>query len=106
MILLTISSVAALLYDSITIKSSVAGPSCVGSKYSLRKAKLWLDEVKFVYETTIWTGITCKKIPCYMHDSACRWFKVKKAKMFWNYDKHSWILAGMTKCRILIGLCK
>ena len=20
------------------------------------------------------TGITCKKIPCYMHDSACRWF--------------------------------
>ena len=28
------------------------------------------------------TGITCKKIPCYMHHSACRWFIVKKAKMF------------------------
>ena len=32
--------------------------------------------------TIIWTGITCKKIPCYMHDSACRWFIVKKAKIF------------------------
>ena len=28
------------------------------------------------------TGITCKKIPCYMGDSACRWFIVKKAKIF------------------------
>ena len=28
------------------------------------------------------TGITSKKIPCYMHDSACRWFIVKKAKIF------------------------
>ena len=27
-------------------------------------------------------GITCKKIPCYMCDSACRWFIVKKAKIF------------------------
>ena len=28
------------------------------------------------------TGITCKKIPCYMRDSACRWFIVKKRKIF------------------------
>ena len=34
--------------------------------------------------TIIWTGITCKKIPCYMHDSACRLFIVKKAKMLWS----------------------
>ena len=27
-------------------------------------------------------GITCKKIPCYMCDSARRWFIVKKAKPF------------------------
>ena len=32
--------------------------------------------------TIIRTGITCKKIPCYMHDSACRLFIVKKAKIF------------------------
>ena len=28
------------------------------------------------------TGITCKRIPCYMRDSACRCFIVKKAKIF------------------------
>ena len=27
------------------------------------------------------TGITCKEIPCYKHDSAYRWFIVKKAKI-------------------------
>ena len=37
---------------------------------------------QFHYGTIIRTGITCKKIPCYMRDSACRWFIVKKAKIF------------------------
>ena len=32
--------------------------------------------------TIILTGITYKKTPCYMRDSACRWFIVKKAKIF------------------------
>ena len=32
--------------------------------------------------TTIRTGITCKKIPCYIRDSSCRWFFLKKAKIF------------------------
>ena len=32
--------------------------------------------------TIIRTGITCKKIPWYMRDSASRWFIVKKAKVF------------------------
>ena len=32
--------------------------------------------------TIIWTGITCKKIPCYMCDSACRWLVVENAKKF------------------------
>ena len=30
----------------------------------------------------IQTGVTCKKIPCYMRDSAYMWFIVKKAKIF------------------------
>ena len=34
------------------------------------------------HETIIRAGITCKKILCYMHDSACRWFIVQKAKIF------------------------
>ena len=32
-------------------------------------------------KTMIRTGITCKKLPCYKRDSACRWFIVKKAKI-------------------------
>ena len=38
--------------------------------------------------TIIRTKITCKKIPCYMRDSACRWFIVKKTKIFWTHIKH------------------
>ena len=30
----------------------------------------------------IQTGITCKKISFYMHDSDCRWLIVKNAKKF------------------------
>ena len=37
--------------------------------------------------TIIRTGITCKKIPCYMRDSAGRWFIVKNVKMFQIYVK-------------------
>ena len=44
------------------------------------------------HETLIRRGITCKKIPCYLHDTACRWFFVKKAKIFWSYVKCFWIL--------------
>ena len=38
--------------------------------------------------TIIRTGITCKKIPCYMSDSACSWFIVKNVKIFHSYVKH------------------
>ena len=55
--------------------------------------------------TIIRTGITCKKTPCYVHDSACRWFIVKKAKIFWSYVKHFWVPTCVRKCRILTGLC-
>ena len=47
--------------------------------------------------TIIRTGITCKKISCYMRDSACRWFIVKKAKIFWSYVKYFWILVSVRK---------
>ena len=53
----------------------------------------------------ILTGITCKKIHCYMRDWTCTWFIVKRVKRFWSYVKHFWILAGVRKCRILIRLC-
>ena len=50
-------------------------------------------------------GITCKKTPCYKRNSACRWCIVKKAKIF-VVMLNIFILAGVRKCRILIGLCK
>ena len=37
------------------------------------------------HRTLIRKWITCKKSPCYMRDSACRWFIVKRAKLFWSY---------------------
>ena len=42
----------------------------------------------FKHRTIIRTGITCKKIPCYMRDSACRWFIVENTKIFQSYVKH------------------
>ena len=59
-----------------------------------------------LHGTIMRTGIACKKIPCYMRESACMWFIVKKEKIFWSYVKHFWIFAGVRKCRILIGLYK
>ena len=47
-----------------------------------------LEPLFFKHGTIIRTGITCKKILCYMRDSACRWFIVKKAKIFQSYVKH------------------
>ena len=36
----------------------------------------------FEHGTIIRAGITCKKIPCYMRDSACRWLILKMLKYF------------------------
>ena len=38
--------------------------------------------------TIIRTGKTCKKIPCYMRDSASRWLIVENAKIFCSYVKY------------------
>ena len=40
------------------------------------------------YRTIIRSAITCKKIPCYMRGSACRWFIVENTKIFQSYVKH------------------
>ena len=63
--------------------------------FKAKKAYAGVDweSIKGIYEnihenfvsnhgTIIQTGITCKKTPCYMRDSACRWFIVKKAEIF------------------------
>ena len=53
--------------------------------------------------TIIRTRITCKEIPWYMRDSACRWLIVKIVQ---SYVKHFWIFPHERNCRILIGLWK
>ena len=70
-----------------------------------RKRRSHFKKTWHNHGTIIGTGITCRKIPCYIRNSASRWFIVKKAKLFWSYLKHFWILAGVKKRRILIGLC-
>ena len=58
------------------------------------------------HETIIRTGITCKKISCYMRNSACRWLIVVNAKIFGSYVEHFSIFPRTKNCRTLIGLCK
>ena len=60
----------------------------------------------FYHGCIIQTGIIRKKISCYMRNSTCRWFIVKKTKVFWCYIKHFWIFVGVRKYRILKVLCK
>ena len=58
------------------------------SNISQSKGNHTMEFVQLMHGTIIRTKITCKKIPCYMHDSAFGWFIVKKAKIFWSYAKH------------------
>ena len=43
---------------------------------------------RFSHGTTIRTGIICKKFPCCMRDSTCRWLIVENSKIFRSYVKH------------------
>ena len=61
------------------------------------------NQARFYHGKKIRTGIACKKIPCYVSESACKWLFVKQAEKFRSYVKHFWILADVRKCRILIG---
>ena len=48
-----------------------------------------LPHKTYKHETTIIrVKITCKKIRCYIRNSACRWFIVENAKIFQSYVKH------------------
>ena len=49
---------------------SGTSPDASFSVWLLRRS---LSHVICYHGTIIWAGITCKKISCYMHDSACRW---------------------------------
>ena len=55
--------------------------SSVAKGLELKVRKIWGLIPTFVHGTIKRTGITCKIIPCYRRDSACRWFIVKKAKI-------------------------
>ena len=56
------------------------GTCSIANNVVSQKITLWrVDEivseseiVLSEHETIIRAGVTCKKIPCYMHDSACR----------------------------------
>ena len=52
------------------------------------------------YGTIMQTGTTCKKISCYMCDSACRWRIAENTK---SYVKHFWNLPRVrnTKSRLV-----
>ena len=70
------------------LKGKVDILTITGSKLnsSFRAAQFLIDgyskPFRFDHGTIIRTGITCKKIPCCMRNSACSWFIVKKAKIF------------------------
>ena len=80
--------------------------SKISNAYISKSQRCYNVESAVYRGTIIRTGKACNKIPCYIPDSACRWFIIKKAKIFWSYVKHFWDLAGVRKYRILIGLCK
>ena len=61
------------------------GSGCRSSKLKYRITEYII--LLFHHGTLIRTGITCKKIPCYMPDSACRWRIVIEAKIFGSYVK-------------------
>ena len=52
------------------------------NQYDLEIINRCLSQHGTIIRTIIRTGMTCKKIPCYMRNSACRWSIVKKAKIF------------------------
>ena len=55
---------------------------------SLLELEGYCSPFRLDYGTITRTGITCKKIPCYMHDSAPRWLIVENVKIFRSYVKH------------------
>ena len=52
------------------------------SSYLLTFTNILCTLTVLYHGTIIRTGITCKKDPSYMCESACRWFIVKKVGIF------------------------
>ena len=55
------------------------------------------------YGAIIRTKITCKKIPCYIHDLTCRWRIVESTKIFVSFLKHfgNLLLVRNTESRLI-----
>ena len=49
----------------------------------------YVTDALYDHGTIIRTGITCKKIPSYMRDSACRWKKLKYFEVMLNIYEFS-----------------
>ena len=96
--------------SEVAVTGTISCPS--KGKLHIIKSRTWFQGYSiWEHGTIIWTGITCKKTPCfltccYMRDSACRWCFLKKAEILWSCVKHFWILAGTRTYRALICLCK
>ena len=57
--------------------------------YFSRSKKSYSSIVGLLYHgNIIRTGVTCKKIRCYMRDSASRWLIVENDKIFRSYVKY------------------
>ena len=68
---------------------------CSYDNFMISHARLeWMQTLllpECQHGTIIRTGRACKKIRCYMRNSACRWLIVEYAKIFQSYVKHFWI---------------
>ena len=58
------------------------------NNYERKQLEFETEQLLNYHGTIIRTGITCKKIPCYICDSACRWPIAENAKIFRSYVKH------------------
>ena len=55
------------------------------ARIEVRHAEVAEEYTMLKHGTIIQRGITSKKIPCYILDSACRWLIVENARTFQSY---------------------
>ena len=72
----------------------------------LKLGNIFLRSFPWNHGTIKRRGITYKKIPCCMRDSAWRWLIIENAKIFRSYVKHFLIFLRERNYRKLVGLCK
>ena len=71
-----------ILHRILSLKVSKTFQNSFSIEQRLTVASEQFRRTAFNHGTILRTGITCKKIPCYMRDSTCRSFIVKEAKIF------------------------